>query len=427
MDRRRSDAVINRRLSLAVLVLAACTSEEEGPPKRLLDAGECRECHPDHYQQWLGSMHAYAADDPMFLAMNARGQRETGGALGDFCVKCHAPVAVALGKTTDGLNLDEVPQELKGVTCYFCHNIATIDGLHDNPITLAMDDVLLGEYPDPVENEFHRADYSPATDGETLKSAQMCGSCHDIVNGHGVQLERTYDEWLASFYSDPDPANPELKVYYGNTCNGCHMPGSTGPIADYDGVKTRRFRDHRFVGVDLALTDFPDAEQGPALVADQRATMDEFRKPAVCAGLCVRPPEEGDGTDVVVWLHNEGAGHHWPSGATQDRRAWVQLEGFDGDTSVLQSGIVGAQDSIDAAAEADPTLLMLRDYAYGADGEHASMFWEVTDIDSQLLTVAKEAGLKYDKTTWAEQTWHVDGPVDRATMQVNLRPVPCER
>ena len=39
-------------------------------------------------------MHAYAAEDPVFLAMNARGQRETKGALGDFCVKCHAPMAV---------------------------------------------------------------------------------------------------------------------------------------------------------------------------------------------------------------------------------------------------------------------------------------------------------------------------------------------
>jgi hypothetical protein len=39
-------------------------------------------------------MHAYAAEDPVFLAMNARGQRETQGALGAFCVNCHAPLAV---------------------------------------------------------------------------------------------------------------------------------------------------------------------------------------------------------------------------------------------------------------------------------------------------------------------------------------------
>ena len=32
-------------------------------------------------------MHAYASDDPVFQAMNKRAQRETNGALGDFCVR----------------------------------------------------------------------------------------------------------------------------------------------------------------------------------------------------------------------------------------------------------------------------------------------------------------------------------------------------
>ena len=50
-------------------------------------------------------MHAYAAEDPVFLAMNQRLQRETGGALGDFCVRCHAPMAVREGATRDGLDL----------------------------------------------------------------------------------------------------------------------------------------------------------------------------------------------------------------------------------------------------------------------------------------------------------------------------------
>ena len=418
------------RLHLLVL-FAACKPDDDGPSTRLLDPAECEECHPEHYQQWLGSMHAYASDDPMFAAMNARGQRETAGELGGFCVKCHAPVAFALGKTEDGLNLDDVPQHLKGVTCYFCHNVERIEGVHDNPLVLALDDVFRGPIasppePRPVDNGFHEMQYSPAMDGASLESSRLCGSCHDIVNGHGVQLERTYDEWLASFYSDPDPANPALGIYYGNGCNNCHMPGRRGPIAEYEGVPSRNLRDHRFIGVDLALTDFPDAEQGPALVAAQREAMDAFRKTALCAGLCVRPPEAGDGTDVVVWLHNEGAGHDWPSGAAQDRRAWVRLEGFSAGTPVLRSGVVGPRESIDAAASADPTLLMLRDHAYGADGAPASMFWEITEVESRLLPVASEAGLKYDKATWVRSMWHVEEPVDRATMQVDLRPVPFE-
>ena len=60
----------------------------------LMDPATCQTCHPAQYQQWAQSMHAYATDDPVFRAMNARAQRESNGALGTFCVNCHAPVAV---------------------------------------------------------------------------------------------------------------------------------------------------------------------------------------------------------------------------------------------------------------------------------------------------------------------------------------------
>ncbi len=418
-----------RQSVLAALTLAAC---EAGPDpggfrEELLDPDNCKECHPEHHRQWLGSMHAYAAEDPVFLAMNARGQRETGGALGDFCVRCHAPVAVALGKTTDGLNLDELPPAYKGVTCYFCHNMATVDGMHNNPITLAMDGIMRAEVSDPIANEFHLAEYSDLVDAQTLKSSAACGSCHDIVNGNDVHLERTFAEWRDSFYSDPDPDNPQLKALYGNTCSTCHMYGKTSPIADYDGVPTRRLYDHGFPGIDLSLTDFPDAELGPALREEQRAAIDDLLAPSVCVGLCVRPPENGgDGTDIVVWLHNEASGHFWPSGATQDRRAWVELQAFSGDQIALASGVVDDQSSIDAAAAEDPTLWLFRDITYDAAGDRTSLFWEVADYESNLLVVAKEAGAKYDKATWDERIWHVDGPIDRVSVRMKIRPIPFE-
>ena len=410
-------------------VVVACKDDDgaSGPRAELLDPKACEECHPQHYQQWLGSMHAYAADDPVFLAMNARGQRETGGALGDFCVQCHAPVAVALGATTDGLNLDEVPQHLKGVTCYFCHNVEQVEGTHNNPLRLAMDDVMRGWFDDAVENDFHRASYSDLLDGETVASGDMCGSCHDLVNPAGVPVERTYQEWLASFYADPAANNPQLVEYYGQSCNDCHMRGSTEPVADYPGVQTRRLRDHRFVGIDVALTDWPDAEQGPALAADQREKLQKFLDPEVCVGLCVNPADEG-GTEIKVWLHNEFAGHNFPSGAAQDRRLWVELVGYDGDTPVFESGVVANDASIDAAANDDPMLWVLRDFAYKDESasEPAHMFWEIGYIEPNTLEVAPEAGLVYDKTTWKERIWHVDGPVDRATVAVKIRPMPFE-
>ncbi len=103
--------------------------------------------------------------------MNQRAQRETSGAVGDFCVKCHAPMAVQRAMTTDGLNLDTLPKKMKGVTCYFCHAAESIEGTHNNPLTLAKDDTLFGPFSDPVAATPHKGVYSRLLDGATLESA----------------------------------------------------------------------------------------------------------------------------------------------------------------------------------------------------------------------------------------------------------------
>ena len=33
-------------------------------------AEACKTCHPQHYEEWRGSMHAYAITDPVFHAMH---------------------------------------------------------------------------------------------------------------------------------------------------------------------------------------------------------------------------------------------------------------------------------------------------------------------------------------------------------------------
>ena len=140
-------------LAALVGVLAGCKTDkallERGD---MLDPQTCAGCHPDHYTEWLGSMHAYAGSDPIFLAMNRRGQEETDGALGDFCIKCHAPMALVEGATTDGLNMDEVPKHLQGVTCFFCHTAKEVTDDHNNPLVLADDLVMRGRYNDAIDN-----------------------------------------------------------------------------------------------------------------------------------------------------------------------------------------------------------------------------------------------------------------------------------
>jgi hypothetical protein len=356
-------------LALAVIAATGCGSDPDYlTVDELMDPDTCKDCHPKHYREWSGSMHAYAADDPVFLAMNQRGQEETDGALGDFCVGCHAPMAVEMGLTTDGLNLDEIEQKYKGVTCYFCHNVVEVQDDHNNPLVLAMDDVMRGGIADPV-NAGHRTELSPLHSSRSDESSSMCGSCHDIVTPAGVHLERTFQEWKDSVFNKPIDQG-------GLSCGNCHMPITPGTAADVDGVPLRDVREHTFVGVDVAITDWPEKEAQLAGIA-----RDLFG--AVLPKLCVTPA--GGGFSIEYNLDNVFAGHSIPSGAAQDRRMWVELTALRGTDVILETGVVAAGQPVAEVAETDANLWQIRDFNTDDSGDEAHMFWDVREVRSELL------------------------------------------
>lgn len=357
-----------------VLALALASCGDDTPPASpttyldrdaLLDPEACASCHPQHYDEWAGSMHAYAADDPLFLAMNARGQREAG--IGDFCVKCHAPMALRTGATSDGLNLAELPQKLKGVTCYFCHSVTAVNGSHDNPLVLADDGVMRGAFDDPVPSSAHRSAGSRLHDRDQLESAALCGACHDIVNGHGTHLERTYAEWQDSVFATP---------LVGTTCGQCHMDRSKTPepAANAPNVFARRTHGHRFPGVDLPLVPWPGRDE---LARASQALLDSTLQSA----LCVRGA--GALSEIRVILDNVAAGHAFPSGAAQDRRFWVELRAYREGELVYQSGVVPEGTSVTELD--DPDVWSIRDCLLDGDDNPVHMFWEARDYESNLL------------------------------------------
>lgn len=336
--------------------------------EEMLDPETCKSCHPTHYREWSGSMHAYAADDPVFLAMNKRGQRELaerGEDLGDFCVKCHAPMALIEGATTDGLNLEDpdFPKHLKGVTCFFCHTVDAITADHNNGLVLSGDTVMRGGISDPFPNDGHRATYSPLHDRNSQESSQLCGSCHDIML-NGVHLERTFVEWKSSLFGQSDP----LKHL---SCSRCHMVGDQpGVVADYPGVPSRKPKEHTWPGIDTALIDWPEK------IAQLELIKRDLRG-AISPKLCVGPA--GGGIEITYNLDNVFGGHMLPSGATQDRRQWAEVIAYDDtDTVVFESGVIAEGDAV--ADSTDPNLWQMRDYALKSNGEEAHMFWDVASI-----------------------------------------------
>ena len=374
----------------------------------LRDPNVCQSCHPTQVADWSRSMHAYASDDPVFTAMNKRGQRETNGALGDFCVKCHAPVALRDGATTDGLNLASLPAAQHGVTCFFCHSAESVDGTHNDPLTLATDGRMLGPISDPASGAPHPSAYTALLDGAQTESAGMCGTCHDIVNTNNVPLERTYQEWQTTKFAVPP---------HGQSCVQCHMSGSDGPASTVSTV-TRHLHGHDFPAVDLPLTDFPGADP-TRLRQDAQAMLDTTIQATICFDDSTRR--------VLVALDNVAAGHSWPSGASQDRRAWVDVTAYSGTDVIYQSGVAAGETPETAA---DPDLWMVRDCIFDDTGNEAHMFWQAASYTTNLIS-GSIPGVLSDPTSFTRSHQKMAYPVaapfttapDRIDVQVFLKAI----
>jgi hypothetical protein len=332
--------------------------------EQLRDPETCKECHAGHYREWSGSMHAFASRDPVFRAMNERGQRETNGELGDFCLKCHAPMAVRDGLSHDGLNLDALPHEDRGVTCYFCHSVVGIEGTHNGQLRIAADATFRGPIDDPLATPAHKAEPAKHFDENEPDSSAMCGACHDIVMPKGVEIERTFKEFQAGLFSKTTNGNPT--PFAG--CLGCHMQGKKGAAADVPGAPERIVHEHFWPGIDVALGDFPHRDAMRSAIEDCQlgsASISYF-------SLEVTPP------NLFTFQIETNAGHNQPSGASQDRRMWLEFLAYDAEGNLMPEASSGdiADGQIEEDFERDPQLVLFGDRIFDEHGKRVHMFWD---------------------------------------------------
>jgi hypothetical protein len=349
-------------------------------------------------------MHAYASRDPVFLAMNRRGQRETGGELGAFCVDCHAPLAVRENATRDGLDLDSVPEHLQGVTCYFCHNTNDVGAHFNNTLKLAHDTIMRASLAAPLPTNAHRSEYSRLHDRNHGDSTLLCGSCHDVVTPKGVQLERTFAEYKASIFATSERGF--------ETCIGCHMDAREQPA--------RVRHEHLWAGVDVALGAFPDR-------AAQRAAVECALSQNARIGSI-----EHDGFGGFTVAFETDAGHSQPSGAAQDRRMWLEFIAYARDGRVLfESGTI-ADTELEEKPDDDPkhdrNLMLLRDRIYDEHGRSTHMFWQAARSDSHPDGYRSLLLPPMTETTSAHSvvaTYQVGGAANiaRVTARLRIRPI----
>ncbi len=137
---------------------------------------------------------------------------------------------------------------------------------------------------------------------------------------------------------------------------------------------------------------------------------------------------------IRVILDAVALGHSFPSGASQDRRLWIEVNAYRGTdaTPYYSSGHVEAGASpVDVQSVPDPDRWLLRDCMFGVDGGEVSMFWQAYGATDDNALPAIGAFLPDPKAylSHIEQFFPRDGtPLpgalpDRVTLNVWLQPV----
>ncbi len=263
-------------------------------------------------------MHAYAIQDPVFNTLNTIGLSQTGGLLGEFCVKCHAPIATQMSEAEGGILRPTLSAAgARGVTCAVCHmSEAQTPGQVIGQYRL--DGILYGPISDPVPNKFHGSQYRAG-----IEQSSACSGCHEVINTRGIRVEGTFSEWQNSLY-------PARNI----PCQVCHMKYDSG-FAAVGGSPKRRLHSHVMEGLDVPLTDFPGRDEMIQRVQYMmnNSVHTEFLPPTSIA--------RGKDVDLDFEITNSITGHNVPSGTIFERQMWVEMlvTNENGDTLLYSGGL----------------------------------------------------------------------------------------
>lgn len=264
---------------------------------RFPSAMKCAKCHKRQFREWSVSSHAYAQLSVIFNSMQAKFTLLTNGSIGDFCIRCHTNVGMAMNEEIFTSNLERYRQHgsvaIEGITCIVCHRLPEEYGIVNGRLPIEEGNIFQPVYGPTGNDELQRVikekdKYKVSSSEEDgglrrihrearkffkLSTSGMCGQCHDFRLPNGFRLEDGFSEWKAS---------PAAKK--GESCQDCHMgiePGvasgyDRGPAAVIGGIPTRdrKLSNHMIAGPDYSIIHPGLYPHNPE--AQEMATMEEW-------------------------------------------------------------------------------------------------------------------------------------------------------
>lgn len=358
--------------------LATTVNDKPVPPVLLADSKTCGAsgCHTAIYQEWSGSAHRWAAEDPLFQKVQAGLIKSDGIPAARYCAGCHDPVSLLSGYKDASTGI-EAPGFKEGISCVACHGMRRVDvqgnGNYvfappkpylfeyygDNGATVALTHFLIRAYP-------HQHDYD--YDLSLVKQPASCASCHKqyidkSINHVGwVQLQNQYDDWrMGKWNTAPNPAD-RLR------CQQCHMyyesAANRSEADPYDrkiglGLKHRNHwfaATNQFVPAFLHTPDWRNQDKRVDQWLAGKKVIPEIASiwptgPVMPIELFASEPIATPGRPFKfqVMLVNNKAGHSVPTGPLDLIRLWVEVQVHDRTGRVVyHSGELTPQDHIES-------------------------------------------------------------------------------
>ncbi len=351
-----------------------------------LSSDTCGVCHEREQKELQGSLHLASHTEPLYRGFAELARTEAGDGVYAYCSGCHSPAGVVSGLIPKKRD-NALPEEAKaGVSCDVCHQITNLTG-REGPwgepgnasFTLKPARVKYAASGTFEQNRAHSGEKR-----DFFGKSEFCASCHTVIHPeNGLRIESTYDEWQGSVYAQK-----------GIQCQDCHMRSVEEAKTVAETLKPvtikgprvtngaeREIARHYFVGGN-ANADRLANGKAHAAMAEERlksAVRVELKTPATASA--------GKKLPVEVVVQNIGAGHNIPTGMTELRQMWVDLQILDQNgKTVFRSG------ELDAKGELPPDAIWFGTTAVDKSGKETVRLWEMVKF-KQKRTIPPKGSL----------------------------------
>jgi hypothetical protein len=345
----------------------------------------CRGCHPKQYNDWTGSVHALAFQDPIFQGELNKAVQAAGPSVARQCVGCHSPAGMVTGEIKKPGIADLSPMALAGVSCDICHSISEVTHLQTPSHEPENGSFILSPGVDSIAGVklIKRGPFKPSGDcgkgfhecAETPVSlrAELCAGCHQVYHyDDHFPLGSTYLEWKHSAY-----AQKEI------LCQDCHMVDFDVFLSAADDFRKPERDEYRhfFNGANYLLYYLAATAAKKAGDETRAATIMYKYDMAVkrlksAADLEISPfYQNGSISEVRVRVKNIRAGHNLPTSMTNIRQMWLDITIKDDKGNILLSS-----GSVDTDGRLPENARVFNSEGMGKDFHYSAEPWVVTSF-----------------------------------------------